>query len=223
MLDGKAPETLLDSYTFEREHGADENILQSSRSTDFITPKSDMSRIFRDADLDLSEHNEFARPLVNSGRLSVPCIYDGSPLNGPDAAMLPKRTRPGSPAVDAPLDDDWLLQKLGGGFVLLGLGFDITATRGTAAWLTENGIACETVNKVYEGGLTIVDRLKDGHIALVFNTTEGAQAVEDSRDIRAVALYDKIPYFTTAAAAHAAVLAMQARVEGDVGVRSLQG
>ncbi len=106
---------------------------------------------------------------------------------------------------------------------LLSLGFDIVATRGTAAWLTENDIACEVVNKVYEGGLTIVDRLKDGHIALVFNTTEGAQAVEDSRDIRAVALYDKIPYFTTAAASHAAVLAMQAREEGDVGVRALQG
>ncbi|MGJ8623199.1 MAG: carbamoyl-phosphate synthase large subunit [Yoonia sp.] len=107
--------------------------------------------------------------------------------------------------------------------MLLKLGFEIVATRGTAAWLSEHEIACEVVNKVYEGGLTIVDRLKDGHIALVFNTTEGAQAVEDSRDIRAVALYDKIPYFTTAAASHAAVLAMQARVEGDVGVRSLQG
>ena len=107
--------------------------------------------------------------------------------------------------------------------ILLSLGFKIVATRGTAAWLSENQIDCEVVNKVYEGGLTIVDRLKDGHIALVFNTTEGAQAVEDSRDIRAVALYDKIPYFTTAAAAHAAALAMQAREEGDVGVRALQG
>ena len=107
--------------------------------------------------------------------------------------------------------------------MLLKLGFQIVATRGTAGWLTENEVECEVVNKVYEGGLTIVDRLKDGHIGLVFNTTEGAQAVEDSRDIRAVALYDKIPYFTTAAASHAAVLAMQARVEGDVGVRALQG
>ena len=79
------------------------------------------------------------------------------------------------------------------------------------------------MNKVYEGGLTIVDRLKDGHIALVFNTTEGNQAVEDSRDIRAVALYDKIPYFTTAAGAQAAAMAMAARVEGGVDVRSLQG
>ncbi|KJZ19649.1 carbamoyl-phosphate synthase large subunit [Loktanella sp. S4079] len=107
--------------------------------------------------------------------------------------------------------------------IIVDLGLNIVATRGTAAWLTENNVACEVVNKVYEGGLTIVDRLKDGHIALVMNTTEGAQAVEDSRDIRAVALYDKIPYFTTAAASHAAALAMQARKEGDVGVRSLQG
>ena len=120
-------------------------------------------------------------------------------------------------------DADKTPQMLEAAQMLLKLGFEITATRGTAAWLTENEIDCEIVNKVYEGGLTIVDRLKDGHIALVFNTTEGAQAVEDSRDIRAVALYDKIPYFTTAAASHAAVLAMQARVEGDVQVRALQG
>ncbi len=105
---------------------------------------------------------------------------------------------------------------------LIEMGFSIVATRGTAGWLTGNGIAAEVVNKVYEGGLTIVDRLKDGHIALVFNTTEGAQAVEDSREIRAVALYDKIPYFTTAAASQAAVMAMKAREEGDIGVRSLQ-
>ena len=106
---------------------------------------------------------------------------------------------------------------------LIGLGFSIVATRGTADWLNDNGVAAEIVNKVYEGGLTVVDRLKDGHIALVFNTTEGAQAVEDSRDIRAVALYDKIPYFTTAAASHAAAQAMQAREEGELDVRALQG
>ena len=107
--------------------------------------------------------------------------------------------------------------------ILVSLGFTLICTRGTAAWLAQNGVACDVVNKVYEGGLTIVDRLKDGHIALVMNTTEGSQAVEDSRDIRAVALYDKIPYFTTAAASHAAALAMRAREEGDVGVRALQG
>jgi carbamoyl-phosphate synthase large subunit len=65
--------------------------------------------------------------------------------------------------------------------------------------------------------------LKDGQISLVMNTTEGTQAVEDSREIRSVALYDKIPYYTTAAAAHAAALAMKARQEGDLVVMPLQG
>ena len=106
--------------------------------------------------------------------------------------------------------------------ILISLGLTILATRGTAGWLQSQGIPCETVNKVFEGGRTIVDRLKDGDVALVMNTTEGAQAVADSRDIRAVALYDKIPYFTTAAASHAAALAMKAREEGEIGVRSLQ-
>ncbi len=65
--------------------------------------------------------------------------------------------------------------------------------------------------------------MKDGQISLVMNTTEGAQAVEDSRSIRSVALYDKIPYYTTAAAAHAAAQAMQARQEGEIKVMPLQG
>ena len=106
--------------------------------------------------------------------------------------------------------------------ILSSLSFTILATRGTASWLSSHDIPCETVNKVYEGGLTIADRLTDGHVHLVMNTTEGAQAVEDSRSIRAAALYDRIPYFTTAAGAHAAALAIQAREEGEVGVRSLQ-
>ncbi len=106
--------------------------------------------------------------------------------------------------------------------ILIELGFTLVATRGTADWLDGHGLACETVNKVYEGRPNIVDLLKDGEIALVMNTTEGAQAVEDSREIRSVALYDKIPYFTTAAGSHAAALAMRAAREGDVGVQSLQ-
>lgn len=107
--------------------------------------------------------------------------------------------------------------------ILIDLGMTICATRGTAAWLVEQGFAVEVVNKVYEGGLTIEDRLKDGHIALVMNSTEGTAAVEDSRSIRAVALHDRIPYYTTAAGSHAAALAMKARGEGEVGVRALQG
>ncbi|PIE16211.1 MAG: carbamoyl phosphate synthase large subunit [Rhodobacterales bacterium] len=107
--------------------------------------------------------------------------------------------------------------------LLVELGFELVATSGTGKWLAENGIDCEVVNKVYEGRPNIVDRLKDGEIALVINTTEGAQAVEDSREIRAVALHDGLPYFTTAAASHAVALAMKSREEGELGVRSLQG
>ena len=105
---------------------------------------------------------------------------------------------------------------------LVGMGFEIIATRGTAAWLKAQGVAATPVNKVYEGRPNIVDRLKDDEIALVMNTTEGTQAVSDSRDIRRVALMDKIPYFTTAAASIAVVAAMKARGEG-YGVRTLQG
>ncbi|ADZ71479.1 FAD-dependent oxidoreductase [Polymorphum gilvum] len=137
VIDGKASESLLDSYDVERIHGADENILNSSRSTDFITPKSEISRIFRDAVLDLSETYEFARPLVNSGRLSVPCTYDGSPLNGPDAPGLPARSRPGSPAIDAPVAGGWLLDRLGGRFQLVGIDVPIPAS------LEEGGIAID--------------------------------------------------------------------------------
>jgi len=106
---------------------------------------------------------------------------------------------------------------------LIDMGFALIATRGTGKFLTDAGLQAEVVNKGYEGGLTIVDRLKDGHIALVFNTTEGAAAVEDSRSMRAVTLNDKIPYYTTAAAAQAAVMAMADRVDSDIMVRALQG
>ena len=105
---------------------------------------------------------------------------------------------------------------------LLAMGFSVVATRGTAAWLKEHGVSAEEVLKVYEGRPNIVDRLKNGDIQLVMNTTDGSQAISDSRDIRAVALYDKIPYFTTAAASIAAVAAMKSRSEGEIGVRPLQ-
>ncbi len=105
---------------------------------------------------------------------------------------------------------------------LVDMGFTVVATKGTAKWLSGVGIPTEAVAKVYEGRPNIVDQLKNNDIALVMNTTEGTQAVSDSRDIRRVALMDKIPYFTTAAASIAAVAAMKARGEG-YGVRTLQG
>ena len=119
VIEGKAPPRLLDSYDSERVYGAEENILNSTRATDFITPKSAVSKLFRNAVLDLAEHVPFARSVVNSGRLSLPCTYDGSVLNGPDCPSMPRRTRPGSPCPDVALTDGWLLPLLGGGFTLL--------------------------------------------------------------------------------------------------------
>jgi 3-(3-hydroxy-phenyl)propionate hydroxylase len=126
VLRGEAPDSLLDSYDAERIAAADENILNSTRSTDFITPKNVASRAFRDATLDLARDCAFARRLVNSGRLSLPCTYHDSPLNTPDAETFAGPLVPGAPALDAPLvvdgKPDWLLRRLGGGFSLLHFG-----------------------------------------------------------------------------------------------------
>ena len=107
--------------------------------------------------------------------------------------------------------------------ILIEQSFTITATRGTAAWLSEHDIPCQIVNKVYEGRPDITDMMKDEQIHLVMNTTEGSQAVEDSKSIRSIALYDRIPYYTTAAGAYAAALAIKAQAEDEIGVKSLQG
>lgn len=126
VINGVAPESLLDSYDRERVQAADENILNSTRSTDFISPKTDVSRLFRDAVLDLARDHEFARPMVNSGRLSVPCIYDGSPLNSRDELPdAPDRARPGASCPDVQLTDGFLLEALGGEFHLIGIGTEI--------------------------------------------------------------------------------------------------
>jgi 3-(3-hydroxy-phenyl)propionate hydroxylase len=124
VLQGRAPDALLDTYADEREYAADENIRHSTRATDFITPKSEISRVFRDAVLDLARHYAFARTLVNSGRLSVPATLDGSALNTPDTAAFDARMRPGAAAADAPITladgrDGWLLRQLGDGFTAL--------------------------------------------------------------------------------------------------------
>jgi 3-(3-hydroxy-phenyl)propionate hydroxylase len=124
VLRGQGSDALLDSYASEREYAADENLLNSTRATDFITPKSDVSRLFRDAVLELAKHHAFARTLVNSGRLSVPATLHGSVLNTPDAEAFEGRMVPGAPAADAPVlladgRKGWLLRELGKGFTVL--------------------------------------------------------------------------------------------------------
>jgi len=125
VLRGTAPQSLLDSYDAERIPAADENILHSTRSTDFITPKNDAARAYRDAVLQLAARYDFARPLVNSGRLSRPAVLRNTPLNTPDDAPWTGGLPPGTPAIDAPLrrdgTDDWLLRHLHG-FSLLSFG-----------------------------------------------------------------------------------------------------
>jgi len=102
------------------------------------------------------------------------------------------------------------------------LGFSIVATGGTALYLEEQGIAVETVNKVAQGRPHIVDRITDGDIAMIFNTTEGWQSLKDSHSIRTSALRFKVPSFTTAAASVAAVDAIEALQSHPLEVRALQ-
>jgi 3-(3-hydroxy-phenyl)propionate hydroxylase len=120
VVNGQAPDRLLDTYASEREYAADENILNSTRSTDFITPKSAMSRVFRDAALRLSKDHAFARKLVNSGRLSMPSTYAGTSLNTPDENSFTGTMVPGAPSTDAPIAADgragWFLPHIGNTF-----------------------------------------------------------------------------------------------------------
>ncbi len=126
VVQGRAPEALVQTYDDERIPAADENILHSSRATDFITPKTDAARAYRDAVLALAGRHSFARALVNSGRLSRPARLLDSPLNAA-GDVWPGCLLPGTPAVDAPVlragRVDWLLRQVGGpGFSLLVFG-----------------------------------------------------------------------------------------------------
>lgn len=127
VIKGLANEKLLDSYAHDRQFAADENIMNSTRSTDFITPKSRTSKTFRNQVLALAKHHPFARKLVNSGRLSVPSFLTNSVLNTPDADAFEGQMVPGAPMDDAPVQridqgqvqDVWLLDQVGRGFAVL--------------------------------------------------------------------------------------------------------
>ena len=123
VIQGKAHEKLLDSYAHDRQFAADENIMNSTRSTDFITPKSRTSKTFRNQVLALAKHHPFARKLVNSGRLSVPSFLTQSVLNTPDSEPFEGQMVPGAPMDDAPIrvngKEAWLLDQVGRGFQAL--------------------------------------------------------------------------------------------------------
>jgi carbamoyl-phosphate synthase large subunit len=136
-------------------------------------------------------------------------IGAGTPLPTHGTVFVSVRDRD-KPRVIAPLKD------------LQGMGFRIIATRGTRRHLEANGVACEVINKVLEGRPHIVDAMKNGDVALVFNTTEGAKALSDSKDIRRTALLNHIPYYTTLAGAVAVTKAIAALRAGSVQVAPLQ-
>jgi 3-(3-hydroxy-phenyl)propionate hydroxylase len=123
VIKGQASDQLLDTYAHDRQFAADENIMNSTRSTDFITPKSRTSKTFRNQVLALAKHHPFARKLVNSGRLSMPSFLTDSVLNTPDADMFAGQMVPGAPMDDAPVhvngQDAWLLDQVGKGFQVM--------------------------------------------------------------------------------------------------------
>ena len=167
VMAGQAPESLLDSYDTERAFAADENIRHSTRSTDFITPKSEASRAFRDATLLLAKHHPFARRLINSGRLSLPTTLDASPLSTRDAEPFAAAIALGEPAIDAPVEGPrggWLLSYLEGGFTLL--VFDASAPADAIEALANDANPCNVV-QVGGGPMPGGSRIEDSaHLAV---------------------------------------------------------
>lgn len=102
------------------------------------------------------------------------------------------------------------------------LGFKIIATKGTAAFLTAEGIEVEQINKLKEGRPHIIDALKNGEVDLVFNTTEGSKSISDSKELRRTTLEQRVPYYTTIAAARVAARAISEVESGSLDVRPLQ-
>lgn len=182
VLKGDAPASLLESYNEERIRGADENILNSARTTDFMTPKSEVELGFRTAVLELAADMPFARRLMNSGRLSAPCSLDGLSLQTPpegDTGPL----RPGAPCPDAPVADakgkrSFLLDHLGQGFKLLIVGpqaapapagLDIVRVDGAGDLVDVEGYVAAR----YGAGTAHLIR-PDQHVAASFRTPDAA-------------------------------------------------
>ncbi len=173
MLAGKAPDDLLDTYDEERGYAANDNLQCSTRATDFITPKNNVSRMFRDATLKLSKNYPFARRLVNSGRLSLPATLRDSSLNTPDCDPFVGDMAPGAPSADAPVnvrrDAGWFLAQIGGDFcgIYFSDGALSTDTEEALASLSSGAIPIKTVIVVPKG------------ISLS-NSPAGSVVVEDS-------------------------------------------
>lgn len=154
IMGGAAPEGLIATYDEERIRGADENILNSARSTTFMTPKSEIERVFREEVLAMAATEPFARRLVNSGRLSEPCRLDGLALQSDDDPECVGGLPPGSPCVDAPVRKvsgkaGWLLDHLGGEFVLMTFGDAVPVTAGVRSLtVLPAGVAARNADEI---------------------------------------------------------------------------
>jgi 3-(3-hydroxy-phenyl)propionate hydroxylase len=172
VIAGTSPARLLDSYCSERRTASVENIKQSTRSTDFITPKFEASRIFRDAVLALARDFPFARALINSGRLSVPTAHEGSALDTPDADDWTGGPAPGHAMVDAPAGNGWLIDGLGPEFSLLSFGEAAKAAPALTPLAVEcNGLAARRYDA--QPGTTYLIR-PDRYVAARWRRYDGA-------------------------------------------------
>ncbi len=164
---GGAPPSLIGTYDDERILAADENILHSTRATDFITPKTDAARAYRDAVLALATTHAWARAMVNSGRLSSPARLalagDSDRWDGP---------RPGDPAIDAPLDGGWLLDRLGTGFTLLAFGTAPTLDGMTIVPVPADSAAAQRYGAP-PGGVVLIR--PDHHVIATFDRFDAAR------------------------------------------------
>ncbi len=187
-LRGEAGPALLDSYDAERSEAADENILNSTRATDFIAPRSKAELLFRDAALALARTQPFARRFVNSGRLSMPTAYTASALSTPDGDAWSGGLVPGAPIPDAPLvapggGPAFLSEALGQGFSLLWLGPGspprlpagltlVAVGEGPGQWRDANGELVRRFDLTSGAGYLL---RPDGHVAARFRAATPAR------------------------------------------------
>jgi 3-(3-hydroxy-phenyl)propionate hydroxylase len=167
VLRDQAPAKLLETYSQERVPAARENIRHSTRSTDFITPKNDASRVLRDAVLSLAGDCPFARALINSGRLSQASHYGANGLSTADEGSWSGAARPGSPAPDAPLGNRWLFEGAAGGFRLLAFEAAVNAAAGVeTVSIGRDGEQSEVLWRRYDAQPGTVYLLRpDRHVA----------------------------------------------------------
>jgi 3-(3-hydroxy-phenyl)propionate hydroxylase len=182
VLRGEAPAALIDSYDRERAHGADENIVNSGRTTTFMTPKTAVERQLRDGVLALAPYFPFARSLVNSGRLSRPCHLRGFEGFAPDDEQVRGEMRPGMPCDDAPVvgvdgDSAWLLGRLGGrptALVFVAERRDAAYIADTAAAAGIAGLAVLAITNRRHGDLPLPELMdRDGLVQARYGGAPG--------------------------------------------------